>query len=185
MAKKILRKRYLIPAAIFAIFLSFYILYLKPNPVLRVDANKIIARGKNTSALNIIAPEEIDGVGKTFTVQIELDSMGTFVNAIQSYLEFDPRVLQISDVDTSQSFCKFYPENNFNNEKGIVKLSCGSPYPGFRGKNIVQKIDFTTKAIRTTELKLQKDSMVLANDGKGTNLLKELPTVSIKVKAAL
>jgi hypothetical protein len=88
-------------------------------------------------------------------------------------------------MDTEKSFCKFYPENNYDNSKGTISVSCGSPYPGFSGKNDVLEIEFTTKAIRTTEIKLLDSSMVLANDGKGTNLLKDFNKVIVKIKAAL
>lgn len=177
------RKEFIIAALIIVVFLV-YILFFKPNPLLRLDTNKL--RGvKAESALSIDAPGEVSSVGKTITVKIMLDTMGNSVNAVQSYLQFDPKVLEITKSDTEQSFCKFYPENNYDNDKGLVKLSCGSPYPGFRGQNTLQEIEFITKAIKTTTISLTDKSMVLANDGKGTNLLKDLPSAEIKIKAGL
>ncbi len=161
-----------------------YALFFKPNPKVRVDWNKTQVN-KSNSTLTIEAPTEISGVGKTFKAKIIVDTHNYYINAAQSYIEFDPRVLQVIKNDTTESFCKFYPENSYSNEKGLIKLACGTPYPGFKGKNTMQTIEFLTKAIKTTDLKVSKQSMVLANDGKGTNLLKDLDTVSIKIKAGI
>jgi len=162
-----------------------YILFFKPNPIIRVNLNKIRPAEKQKSALIIEAPSEVDGVGRKFSVAINVDTEGNYINAIQSYLEFDPKVLEIDSTNTEQSFCKFYPENNYSNEKGLIRLACGTPYPGFRGTGVVQNIEFIAKAIKTTELKFGKESMVLANDGKGTNLLKDASPVQIRVKPVL
>ena len=181
--KYVMRKEFLIGFIIAAFFLV-YALFFKPNPWLRINVNKLQA-AKAESALTIEAPKEVDGVGRKFKVNIVMDTFGNSVNAVQSYLEFDPKVLEIISTTTEQSFCKFYPENNYNNEKGQIKLSCGTPYPGFRGVNTLEVIEFSAKAIQTTTLKLTADSMVLANDGKGTNLLKDIPSAEIKIKAGL
>lgn len=162
-----------------------YVLFFKPNPLIRVNINKLQAKSEEGSALTIQAPSEVSGVGKKFTATIEVDTKGYTVNAVQSYLEFDPHVLEITKTSTDQSFCKFYPENNYNNDKGILRLACGTPYPGFSGKSQVLSIEFISKAIRPTEIKFTKDSMVLANDGKGTNLLSKLETAKIQIKAGL
>jgi hypothetical protein len=185
MLKKLKSKKYYILAAFVVLTIIVYILFFKPNPVVRFNRNDFITKGNGKSALVIDAPAEIDGVGKKITVNVIVDTEGNYVNAVQSYLEFDPRVLEVTNTKTEQSFCKFYPENNYSNEKGIIRLACGSPYPGFKGRGTVQVIEFLAKAITTTELKLNSQSMVLANDGKGTNLLKETSPVSIKIKAAL
>lgn len=169
--------------AIFALItLTLVVMFLKPNPIVRINPNKFV--GQNDSALTLNAPVEIDGVGKEFEVTVEVDTNGSYINSVQSYLIFDPNVLEITNSSTEESFCKYYPENNYSNEKGKVKLACGSPYPGFRGKDTIQRITFLAKAITTTEIKFG-DSMVLANDGKGTNLLKKTTPVQIKIKAAL
>jgi len=181
--KIIKTKEFVILASIFVVILV-YVLFFKPNPKIRVDLNKI--RGtKPVSALTIEAPDEIDGVGKNFLVEIQLDTQNNYVNAVQSYLIFDSNVLEVVKTDTTNSFCKFYPENVFSNISGYVKLSCGTPYPGFNGTNKVQVIEFYPKAIKNTTLSLSGESMVLANDGKGTNLLRDLPTKEIKIKAGL
>lgn len=161
-----------------------YVLFFKPNPTVRVNWNKLQASG-NAAEFIIDAPAEVQGVGKEFSVNVKINTKGYLVNAVSSYVSFDSRVLQVQSVNTEKSFCKFYIENNWSNEKGLVKLSCGAPYPGFRGENTIQTITFLTKAIKATDLHITNESMILANDGKGTNLLKEYPTVGVKIKAVL
>ena len=182
--KNIIKRREFYLAIIIIMVLVVYILFFKPNPILRIDTNKLLA-AKSESALSLEAPEEVEGVGQKFVVRVNLDTMGNSVNAVQSYLEFDSKILEIVTADTAKSFCKFYPENSFDNSKGLVKLSCGAPYPGFRGKTIMQEIEFTAKAIKTTTIRISQDSMVLANDGKGTDLLRTFPEASIRIKASL
>ncbi len=182
--RKVVKRKHYVIAIILLLLIVVYILFFKPNPIIRYNIDKLRAE-KNESALSIEAPSEIGGVGKKFTVKINVDTMGNSVNAVQSYLKFDPKILQVSTSSTENSFCKFYPENKFDNTDGIVKLSCGAPYPGFRGAGIIQEIEFVSKAINTTYIYLDNESMVLANDGKGTNLLKEFPKETIKIKAGM
>ena len=182
--KSIIIRREFYLSAILVVAVLIYALFFKPNPWVRVNINKLKA-SKAESALSITSPDEISGVGKKFMVSINLDTFGNSVNAVQSYLEYDPKVLDVVSTSTEKSFCKFYPENNYDTSKGIIKLSCGSPYPGFSGKNTIQEIEFLPKAIQTTKISLNQASMVLANDGKGTNLLKDLPSKEIKIKAGL
>ena len=177
-------KSFFIPAIVIVVILIVYILFFKPNPLIRLNISSIRAE-KNESALSIQAPSEVGGVGRKFIVKINVDTMGNSINAVQSYLKFDPKSLQISTTSTTNSFCKFYPENNYSNTDGIVKLSCGTPYPGFRGTDTIQEIEFISKAINTTNIYLNDQSMVLANDGKGTNLLRQFPKETIKIKAGI
>ncbi|MEI6498801.1 MAG: cohesin domain-containing protein [bacterium] len=183
LAKKI-PKKFVIIAAIILSVVILYLVFFRPNPIVRVNWNKIIAQD-GVSALSIEAPEEVGSVGKIFTVTIKLDTQGSLVNAVESIIDFDPKVLEVVTTNTEESFCKFYPENTFDNSNGEVRLSCGAPYPGFRGTNSIETIQFLTKAIKSTDIGINKQSMVLSNDGKGTNLLKDFDSVSVKIKAGL
>lgn len=181
---KILKRKEFVFLAIIFLVVLVYILFFKPNPKIRLNYNKILGTAPS-SALYIDGPDEVDGTGKSFSVKIQLDTKDNFVNAVQSYLIFDNNVLEVVKTDTTNSFCRFYPENIYSNTGSFVKLSCGAPYPGFRGTNTIQIIEFYAKAIKETEIFFSGESMVLANDGKGTNLLTDLPIKKIKIKAGL
>lgn len=174
----------MIALAVILIVVLLYILFFKPSPVVRVNLDKIQPI-KGDSVLTLDAPTEVGGVGKKFKMTIELDSKGHVINSVQAHIKFDPRVLEIVSTNTENSFCKYYIENNYDNAKGEIKLACGTPYPGFRGQNSVETIEFLAKAIKTTDIIMEKESMVLANDGKGTNVLKELSNIKVNVKAGL
>jgi hypothetical protein len=170
--------------AIFVLVVAaVFVLFYKPNPVIKVNWNKV-GVGKGSSVISLAVPDSVSGVGKKFIVEVVLDTKGSTVNAVQSYIEFDPRVLEVVKTETKDSFCKFYPENNFSNDTGLIKLSCGAPYPGFKGKNTIQSVEFMTKSFRNTKIEVIEGSLVLANDGKGTNLLTEYDRAEIMIKAA-
>ena len=180
---KITRKQIIIFVSILLVIL-LYCLFWKPNPIIRLNLNKF--RGSDAKAvLYIDAPTEVSNAGKTLSVKIMLDTKGNSVNAVQSILKYDNETLEIVSTNTKDSFCTYYPENSYNNEIGEVRLSCGTPYPGFKGTNTLEIIEFLTKATKTTKLEIDNKSMVLANDGKGTNLLKEFDIFSIKIKPTL
>lgn len=166
--------------ALLLILLFIYVGFLKRNPLFRLNLNKI-NNIKSEAALSIVGPDSVT-VGKEFTISVHVDSKGNYINAVKSYLEFDPDVLQVINENTRSSFCNFYVEKKYDNTKGEIQLSCGSPYPGFKGENAVQEIEFLSKAAHDTEIKISDKSLVLANDGKGTNLLNNFLTKQIKIE---
>jgi len=79
-------------------------------------------------------------------------------------------LLEIINLDTTQSFCQFYPVNRFNNIQGTITIECGAPSPGFNGKNTIAKIKFFAKTIGNAIIKIKPTSQILLNNGKGTNI---------------
>lgn len=115
--------------------------------------------------------------------EIEVNSQASFdfivntnnqeVNAVALEVNFDPQKLEVVNVNTSQSFCQFYPENKFNNNLGTIAIQCGAPNPGFKGENKIAQIHFYTKNIGQTNLEIKDSSMILLNNGRGTNVFSE------------
>jgi hypothetical protein len=124
--------------------------------------------------------------GQMFPVEVRVQTSGTPVNAVGAHILFNPAFLEIVNMTTEKSFCTFYLENTFDNMKGEVNVSCGLPSPGFQGDSIVVRVNMRAKASGTTTLKLnEKRSQVLANDGLGTDLAKELPILPLLVQPLL
>jgi hypothetical protein len=98
------------------------------------------------------------------------DSDNRVANAVAMSIIFDPKKLTVISIDTSRSFCQFYPENKFNNSAGAIKIECGSPSPGFKGENTIAEVTFMAKALGETSLKIDNTSQILLHDGKGTNI---------------
>ncbi|MGI5827886.1 MAG: cohesin domain-containing protein [Patescibacteria group bacterium] len=112
-------------------------------------------------------------VSTMFKAQIIADSDNQAANAVALFVSFDPDKLSIVNVDTSKSFCQFYPVNKFNDTKGTISIECGSPSPGFKGQNTIAEITFMAKTVGETKIKISENSLILLNDGKGTNIFSQ------------
>jgi len=120
-------------------------------------------------------------VNQPFKVDIQMDTAGQAANAVGVYLHFDPQRLQLLNIDTTQSFCQFYPEKKFDNDLGIVSLACGSPHPGVTGKNTVMTLEFLPTAVGATSITTDPKSKILLSDGKGTNILYNPPVINLNI----
>lgn len=117
---------------------------------------------------------------KPIAVTLNLNSQKN-VNVVGVYLRFDPAYLQLTDMDTSASFCQLYPEKKYDNNLGTISLSCGAPHPGFKGQTTVMTLTFVPLQPGTTTIYTEERSQILASDGKGTNLLEAYPTTTITI----
>jgi len=134
--------------------------------------------------LNIIAPNNVD-VTTSFDVILEVDTDGQPVNAVGLDATYDINRLQIIAMDTTESFCEFYPENRFDNQTGTITISCGLPSPGFTGTNRLAKITFESVSVGIADITIQPQSQILLNDGKATNILTQPPTKQINILGKL
>lgn len=126
------------------------------------------------------APQNLT-IGQPFSVQLTLHTLTT-TNAIGLDLHYNPKMLEIVQMTTSQSFCSFYTENRFDNIKGEVQLSCGTPNPGFSGDSIILNLTMRAKNSGNTSITVDRNTLqVLANDGKGTNLINQAPKLDVAV----
>jgi hypothetical protein len=105
------------------------------------------------------------------TAKIIVDPQGQAINAVAAYIEFSPKTLKAVKVDLSKSFCSFVIASNIDNEKGIIDILCGTPTPGINQIREVGTIQFAKKNPGKAEVRITPTSMVLANDGLGTDLL--------------
>ena len=125
-------------------------------------------------------------VGQTLTVELRLRTLTTAANAVGLRMHYDPRILDLTKLTTDQSFCSFYTENSFDTIKGEVDLSCGAPSPGFSGDSVLLVLSLRGKSVGSTVLSFdQAETMVLANDGKGTDILSRPPRLSLTVSQSL
>lgn len=118
-------------------------------------------------------------IGEIFPVKLQLENIETPINVVQADIGFDNTRLEVVNISIKDSFANVFIQNEINNQGGWARLTGGIPNPGFRGGNGV----FGTVYVKgltpgLAELKFLKSSLILANDGKGTNVLKSLPTFS-------
>jgi hypothetical protein len=135
---------------------------------------------ESNGEITLEAPETIS-VNRPFTMNIVIDSMGNDVNAVGLYMRFDPQALELVNMDTSQSFCQFYPEKRFDNNLGTVSLACGSPHPGIKGESTLVKLEFLPTKLGTSQVYILPESELLKSDGQGTNILTEYPSYDVSV----
>ena len=124
-------------------------------------------------------------VGKTFTVNISVDTGGVAVNSANATVDFDSTLVTVDSVSKNGSaFGLWAVEPTFSNSAGTVSFEGGNTSP-ISGKKQLLSISF--KPVKEGSLTLSfKDGTVLAADGKGTNVLGDrLPsTYTITAAAA-
>lgn len=117
--------------------------------------------------------------GDIFNFKIELKDLNEPINTVQADISFDPNLLEVVDVSTAESFATIFVQKEIDNKQGYIRLTGGIPNPGFFEKSaIFSSIIFKAKSPGVAEVNFLPSSMVLANDGKGTNILKDLASAS-------
>lgn len=127
----------------------------------------------------VIPPKGQYRLDEIFPMEIDIVGIKVPINAVQADISFDPRKLEVIDVLTEDSFANIFIQKEINNEVGYARLTGGLPNPGFFADHgIFGTILFRGKSPGVVKIDFLPSSMVLANDGKGTNVLKDLASVS-------
>lgn len=119
-------------------------------------------------------------VGTIFPLPLELRRIPAPINVAQADLAFDPNHLEVVDITTDGTFAKFFVQKEYDNQKGYLRLSGGTPNPGYsQPDGLIGTAYFRAKTAGATTLRYLESSLVLANDGKGTNLLSDYPVINL------
>jgi len=107
----------------------------------------------------------------TFSVEVKVDTAGIPVNAAQATIYFPSDKLEVLNISKESSIFTLWPEEpEFSNSSGKISFSGGTPHPGFLGTGNIITINFKSKKEGMANLALG-EGRVLADDGKGTNIL--------------
>ena len=118
-------------------------------------------------------------LGEMFPMKIEIVGIKTPINAVQADLGFEASKVEVVDISTKDSFANIFVQKEINNNGGYSRLTGGLPNPGFfSDKGVLGTVFFKGKSPGVVKIEFLPSSMVLANDGKGTNVLKDLASVS-------
>lgn len=118
-------------------------------------------------------------LGEIFPMKIEIAGVKTPVNTIQTDIGFNPERLEVVEISTKNSFANIFIQKEINNKAGYARLTGGLPNPGFSSdRGIFGTIFFKGKSPGAVKIEFLPTSMVLANDGHGTNVLKDFKSVS-------
>jgi hypothetical protein len=116
-------------------------------------------------------------VGQTFSVSVYVSSPDQAMNAASGVINFPKDKMEILSLSKSNSiFSLWVQEPSFSNDVGVVNFEGIVLNPGFIGQGgKIITLTFKVKDTGGASLSFANGS-VLANDGEGTNILKELAT---------
>jgi len=127
----------------------------------------------------VIPPKGQYRLGEIFPLKIEIYGIKVPVNSVQADLGFNPERLEVVDISTRDSFANIFIQKEINNEAGYARLTGGLPNPGFFSDHgLFGTVYLRGKVPGVAKIEFLPSSLVLANDGRGTNVLKELVSVS-------
>lgn len=114
-----------------------------------------------------------------FPLKIEIVGIKKPINAVQADFGFEPQKLEVVDISTQDSFANIFIQKEINNEVGYARLTGALPNPGFfADRGVFGTVLLQGKTPGLAQVEFLPSSMVLANDGRGTNVLKELASAS-------
>lgn len=110
-------------------------------------------------------------VGARFPVSVYVSSADQAMNAASGNISFPPDQLEVVSLSKGPIFSLWVRQPTFSNALGSVDFEGIALNPGFTGLGgKLLTINFKTKAAGSAPLQFSSGS-VLANDGKGTNIL--------------
>jgi len=158
----------------FVLFISVYFISLIKLNNSPVEFNKTPYLIYN-STIKLEPESDIIKLSSEKTIAIKVSTGGESINAVSAVIKYDPKVVKIIDILTSNSFCdpSFFLEKEISDLKGEVRITCGSPNPGFSGSTgTVAELLVQPLSLMPISLEFTKETQVLANDGLGTNVLR-------------
>ena len=118
-------------------------------------------------------------IGEIFPVKINITGIKTPINSVQADLGFDSSKVSVQDISTEGSFANIFIQKELNNNNGYARLTGGLPSPGFFADHgFFGTAYFKALTPGVVKIEFLPTSMVLANDKKGTNVLKDFASVS-------
>src|SRR3989344_5882236 len=131
------------------------------------------AQAQAGAVLKLIPAAGTFFVGKTFDVSFVVDPGPKAINAIAAELHFSPEIIQVTNPAAGSSIVSLWSAPpTFSNEGGIVRLQGGIPSPGVKtSQGVVTTLAFRAMPPGIGSMVFTGNSQVLANDGRGTNIL--------------
>lgn len=123
------------------------------------------------ATLSVSPATGVYSAGSTFSARVIVNTTGQSINAAEGTLTFNPQELTVVSVDRAGSiFNLWVTEPAFSNTAGTINFSGGMPSGYIGASGSIFNVTFRTKTANTARVSLA-DGSVLANDGKGTNVL--------------
>ncbi len=165
-------------------FLIAIILFILLSPYLvqsQTETRIPVKTTKYTATINFKTTNNTATSSDTFTLNIDVDPGGQLINASYLFIGFASSSVTALDINTDNSFCSFFIEKSINQIEGGINIFCGQPYPGVATTSNIAQITFQKNINGLTSFEIKQNSQILANDGFGTNILKELNDIEILI----
>jgi hypothetical protein len=125
-------------------------------------------------------------LGEIFPLGVDLGGVQTNINTVRADISYDPQYLEVTDITTSGSFATIFVQKEINNEVGFARISGGVPNPGINCTDSSNDCHFASFIFKTrkpgsVQVKYLPTSLVLANDGQGSNIVRNLGTTSFLI----
>lgn len=133
----------------------------------------------NAASLYFSPSEGSYGAGLNFSVGVFISSPDQLINAVGGTILFPQDKLEITSVSKTGSIITFWArEPNFSNAAGTINFEGVILPNGFRaGVGRIITLNFRTKTAGTASIRFSEGS-ILAHDGQGTNVLRNLGIAS-------
>jgi len=109
-----------------------------------------------------------------FILRISTNPNGQSINAVGTSINYSPKEFRATKLSFDNSFCDLFIDKTIDNITGQVSIMCGKPYPGVSKEATIAEISFTRINKAPNNLSFDPNSLILANDGFGTDVLKEI-----------
>ena len=161
-----IRTKTLVFTLVFTLLIS---LFGNVNPALAADASLYLSPGSGTYV-----------IGGTFNVGIKVNTGGQVVNAAEGTISYDTKLLDVASISKNGSIFTLWTTEPTHGS-GNISFGGGIPRPGYNGTaGHVATITFRAKAVGDASVRFTGGA-VLANDGKGTNILGSMGAGSYKI----
>jgi len=169
-------KKYITISVVFLVLIIFAVVlfFIYKNP----SSNQNSLSFKNaavTAGLLLAPPTGIFYVGDTVNIALFVNASDQPVNMLESVITFPQDKLQVISLFKEGSIISLWvQEPSFSNKDGSITLAGGLPAPGFIG-TAGKIITVSFKVIGEGDAMINiGDAQLLANDGYGTNILKNI-----------
>lgn len=120
--------------------------------------------------------------GRSFSVSVLVSSPDQAMNAVQGEVSFPTNQLEVLSISRTNSIISLWVQDpTFSNQDGTIDFGGVAVNPGYQGSNgNIITIRFEAKDTGSAPLSFVSGS-VLANDGKGTNILTSMGSANLTV----
>ncbi|MDD5527641.1 MAG: cohesin domain-containing protein [Patescibacteria group bacterium] len=160
-------KKYFYSLLLLALFLAGAFL---ATPAFAAGASIYLSPSSGTQILN-----------SKFTVAVKISTGGQSVNAGQASLTYDKSLIKVVGISKGSVFSLWTEEPAFSASAGTIDFGGGVPRPGYTGNGgTVCVITFQAIKLGTAAINFSSGDL-LANDGRGTNILTSMGSASFTI----